>query len=212
MSLTKKYLKNCKKPEGAFGRMVLGVMNRRHAPLSNWALDSVPWSDHSRILDVGCGGGANIARMFDRYPHARIDGIDYSPDSVRVSKKIHAARPAGSCEIRQGDVMHLPYPDAAYDVVTAFETVYFWPDVVGGFQQIFRVLRPGGKLLVVCELDDSQAGGKWAARCDGMTVYTGEQLKDMLEQAGFQVTRLHRHNAWICLEAAKPHAPGHPRA
>lgn len=47
--------------------------------------------------------------------------------------------------------MALPFEEASFDLVSAFETVYFWPDLNRGFREVFRVLAPGGRFLVVCE-------------------------------------------------------------
>lgn len=55
------------------------------------------------------------------------------------------------------DVGALPYGDGAFDLVTAFETVYFWPDLEKAFQEILRTLKPGGRFLLVCETDDAAA-------------------------------------------------------
>lgn len=168
-------------------------------------MNTVLWTDAAKVLDVGCGCGANIDRMFQKYPNCHIDGVDYSPESVNVSKKTNAARLNISCEILQGNVMELPYSDNTYDVATAIETVYFWPDVTEGFRQIFRVLKPGGKIIVACEMSDPVKGSKWAKRCEGMTIYTAKQLKNMLEQAGFQNIQIHTtKEVCACVEAIKP--------
>lgn len=153
-----KLLKNCGKPQGIGGKLILNAMNRGHAPLCDWVLNTVLWTDGAKVLDVGCGGGANIDSMFQKYPNCHIDGIDYSTKSVNVSKKTNAARLNISCEILQGNVMELPYSDNTYDIAIAMETVYFWPDVTEGFRQIFRVLKPGGKIIVACEISDPVKG------------------------------------------------------
>ena len=177
--MIKNLLKNCRKPQGIGGKLILSAMNRGHAPLCDWVLNTVSWTDGAKVLDVGCGGGANIDRMFQKYPSCHIDGIDYSAESVKVSKKTNATRLNISCEILQGNVMKLPYPNHTYDVATAIETVYFWPDVTEGFRQIFRVLKPGGKVIVACEMSDPVRGDKWAKRCEGMTIYTAKQLQEI---------------------------------
>lgn len=83
-----------------------------------------------RVLDIGCGGGANLAQFLKLCPQGSVCGIDFSAESVATSLRKNAgAVAAGRCEVRQGDVSRLPYADASFDLVTAFETVYFWPDV-----------------------------------------------------------------------------------
>lgn len=54
-------------------------------------------------------------------------------------------------EIRQAPVSHLPFPEDKFDLVTAVETQYYWPSPVRDMQEILRVLKPGGKLIVIAE-------------------------------------------------------------
>ena len=56
--MIKKFLNNCKKPEGKFGKMIVSAMNKGHAPLALWAFEVCPLKDGESVLDVGCGGGA----------------------------------------------------------------------------------------------------------------------------------------------------------
>lgn len=82
-----------------------------------------------------------------------INGIDYSTESVAMSRKKNAAYLGNRCSIIQGTVMAMPFRNACYDAVTAIETVYFWPDLVGGLQEIHRILKSGGEVLIVCEVN-----------------------------------------------------------
>ena len=55
--MLKKFLSNCKKPTGKFGKMIVSAMNKGHAPLALWAFEVCPLKDGESVLDVGCGGG-----------------------------------------------------------------------------------------------------------------------------------------------------------
>lgn len=201
--MMKRFFQNTRKPEGFLGRMMLRSMNGGHTPLSTWGLSLIYPAPDARVLDIGCGGGANIARLMNLCALGFVDGIDYSAESVAFSRKKNAADLGKRCEIRQGDVGALPYADAAFDLVTAFETVYFWPDLEKAFAEVLRVLKPGGQFLLVCEMDDP-ANTTWTGLIDGMTVYAGEDLKVRLEQAGFAPVRLLRNKkGWIGLLAGK---------
>ena len=77
-------------------------------------------------------------------------GIDYSEESVAVSQKNNACWiDIGRVEIRQGSVSQLPFPDDVFDIVTAVETHYFWLDLAADTREVFRVLRPGGALILI---------------------------------------------------------------
>lgn len=201
--MLKRIFQNARKPNGFLGRSMLRKMNVGHTPLSNWALSLIHPAPDARVLDVGCGGGANIARMLKLCPMGFVDGIDYSSESVAVSRKENAASIGNHCYVRQGDVGALPYSDGAFDLVTAFETVYFWPDLKKAFAEVLRVLKPGGKFLLVCEIEDV-SNTTWTRLIDGMTIYAGEDLKTRLIQAGFSSVRLSRNEkSWIALLARK---------
>lgn len=124
------FFQNARKPGGLSGRIMLWAMNWGHASLAKWGRSHVSPEPDARVLDIGCGGGANLAQFLKLCPQGSVCGIDFSAESVATSLRKNAgAVAAGRCEVRQGDVARLPYADASFDLVTDFETVYFWPDV-----------------------------------------------------------------------------------
>lgn len=84
----------------------------------------------------------------------------------------------------------LPYEDEKFDLVTAVETVYFWPNLPGCLKEVLRVLKPGGRFAIMVEVVDSDS--KWTSVVEGMTAYPPEQLKQMLDAAGFVQTEVYR--------------------
>ena len=157
MGLLSKIFSNTRKPEGFFGEMMVNGMNGGgHAQMANWALSSVQIKEDSQILDIGCGGGANIARLLQRVPKGVVQGIDYSSVSVAKSSKVNAKAIAeGRCKVQEASVVKLPFGESTFDLVTAFETIYFWPDIEHCFGEVKRVLKPGGQFVIVNESDGS---------------------------------------------------------
>ena len=91
----------------------------------------------------GCGGGANIKTLLKLCPKGRVQGIDYSAVSVEKARKVNArAIAAGRCNVQQASVTELPFEAEQFDVATAFETVYFWPELAQNFREVYRVLKP----------------------------------------------------------------------
>ena len=91
-------------------------------------------------------------------------------------------------------------------MITAFETVYFWPGPVESFQEVWRVLKPGGTFMIVNESDGRNTKDeKWAGIIDGMRIFTQERLTQYLKDAGFSQIAAHvnRKQHWICLLAEK---------
>src|SRR5215475_2726457 len=94
---------------------------------------------HARILDVGCGTGANLM-LLSEFGDAQ--GVDVSPDALAF------CRGRGLENVRLGAAEALPYGDHEFDLVTAFDVVEHMDDDVAGLREMRRVLRPGGQLLL----------------------------------------------------------------
>ena len=190
MGLLKSFFSQCARPEGSLGRVMLSFMNYTHAPLTNWGLKLVNIQDGWTMLDVGCGGGFTIRRLLNRSKYAQVYGIDISEESVAKAKKVNAEVLDKQVFVTQGSAEKLPYENEKFDLVTAVETVYFWPNLPGCLQEVHRVLKPGGKFAILVEVVDSDS--KWTSVVEGMTAYTPEQIKSLLDDAGFAQTEIHR--------------------
>ena len=188
--LLKKLFTNCACPQGRMGRAMLKFMNLCHAPLTNWGLGLVGIQDGWTMLDVGCGGGATLQRLLKRSKGAKVYGIDISEESVAKAKKVNAKVLDKQVFVSQGSAEKLPYLDNKFDLVTAVETVYFWPNLPDCLQEVRRVLKSGGKFAIMVEVVDSDS--KWTSVVEGMTAYSPEELKKMLDDAGFINTEIHR--------------------
>ena len=131
--------------------------------------------------------------------------LDYSKVACDKTKQFNRNEvQAGRCNVVQGDVSRLPFEAATFDVITAFETVYFWPGPVESFQEVWRVLKPGGTFMIVNESDGRNTKDeKWAGIIDGMRIFTQERLTQYLKDAGFSQIAAHvnRKQHWICLLA-----------
>ena len=190
MGLLKKLFTNCAHPKGRMGRAMLQFMNCCHAPLTNWGLGLVDVQDGWTMLDIGCGGGATLQRLLKRSKNATVYGIDISEESVAKAKKVNADVLDKQVFVTQGSAEKLPYKDGAFDLVTAVETVYFWPNLANCLQEVRRVLKPGGRFAIMVEGVDNDS--KWTDVVEGMTAYSPEELKNMLDDAGFINTEIHR--------------------
>ena len=169
---------------------MLKFMNLCHAPLTNWGLKLVKIQDGWTMLDIGCGGGATLQRLLKRSKDAQVYGIDISEESVNKARNVNKRLLGSQVFVEQGSADSLPWEDRMFDVVTAVETVYFWPDLPKCFQEVKRVLKPGGQFAIMLEVIEGDS--VWTNVVEGMTVYSPEQLKEMLEQAGFSNVEVFR--------------------
>ncbi|PID79821.1 MAG: SAM-dependent methyltransferase [Clostridiales bacterium] len=201
------FFQNTRKPEGLGGKIMVNMMNSGHARPSKWGFSHISPKVDDHILDIGCGGGANIAKLLKICTKGIVKGIDHSEISVAKSIKVNqAAVDAGRCEIIQGNVLALPYESESFNLVTAFETIYFWPEIETAFKGIYDVLKPGGRFMICNEVDgEREKAEKWTKIIDGMTVYSPTDIEKLLTSAGFNDITIDvelKHN-WLCVIATK---------
>lgn len=186
MGLKSKFWGNTRKPRGIFGVYMVNRMNRgRHAILADWALKDFELDSEASALDIGCGGGANIARLLERCK--KVCGVDYSSLSVAKSARLNArAVRDGRCKVVEGNAASLPFEDGSFDLVTAFETIYFWPGIQDCYRQVRRVLKDGGRFMIVNESDGTDPWyNSWEDVIGSMHTYTVEEIEADLKAAGF---------------------------
>ncbi len=188
-NILKTFFTNCAHPRGRMGRVMLRFMNFGHAPLTNWGLSLLSFQDQMTMLDIGCGGGATLQRLLKRSKKAKVYGIDISEESVAKAKKINADVLDKQVFVTQGSAEKLPYDDGMFDVITAVETVYFWPNLPHCLKEVRRVLKPGGRFAIMIEVLDSDS--VWTNVVEGMTAYSPDELQKMLNEAGFIQIELH---------------------
>jgi len=180
--------------------------------LTDWGLQHVSIESHYTILDVGCGGGRTVSKLAATATHGKVYGIDYSEESVAATKRTNACRiDLGSFEVRHGSVSQLPFPDAMFDLVTAVETHFWWPDLAGDMREVFRVTKPGGTFIVIAEVYKgaitkiSRLAEKYASRT-GMTLLSVDEHRELFANVGFSDVQVieNRPKGWICAFGKKP--------
>jgi SAM-dependent methyltransferase len=197
-----------RKPSGRMGRAVVARMNFSHAALTDWGLEHVRIEPSFTILDVGCGGGRTIREMAARATAGRVLGVDYSEASVEASREANRDAVAdGRVEVQQGSVSRLPFADAMFDLVTAVETHYYWPDLANDAREILRVLKPGGTLLVIAEAYKGRYGWLFQLAMLPMRakLMSADEHRAWLETAGFTGVEVSekRGHGWICVTGRK---------
>ncbi|MBZ5723557.1 MAG: methyltransferase domain-containing protein [Acidobacteriia bacterium] len=212
MSLGTALLMQCSKPSGWLGRVNLWSMNRRHSKVTAWGLKHVSIQNRDTILDVGCGGGRTVARLAAMAPEGKTYGIDYSEESVAASRRANRKWiAAGRVEVLLGSVSHLPFPDRMFDLVTAVETHYYWPDLNADMQEILHLLKPGGKLIIIAE---AYKGGKYdrllqrLEKLPGIMNYAHMSVsehRELFSKAGYSDVQLFEEydKGWICAVGGK---------
>ncbi len=207
MGLFKKFVNQTRKPEGFLGKMMVSSMNSGHARVADWGISHLKGIEPNEMLELGCGGGRNAAELMKKYPSSKMTAIDYSQVSVNMSAEYNKAMiECGRCTVQQGDVSALDLPLEKYDLATAFETIYFWPGLEKCFSQVAKVLKTGGKFLIVIESDGTdKVGLKYEKIVEGMKCHTKEEIEAALKKAGFSQieSEHHKNKPWLAVIAQK---------
>ena len=115
------FFENTRKPVGLGGKIMVTMMNLGYSPVARWGLRFLELTLDAKVLDCGCGGGANIKRLLKKCPEGIVKGIDYSPVSVEKSKKVNEAAIAeGRCTVLQGSVADMIFAGDWFDAVSLF--------------------------------------------------------------------------------------------
>ena len=99
------FFENTRKPVGFGGKIMVAMMNLGHSPVARWGLRFLELAPDARVLDCGCGGGANIKRLLKKCPQGIVRGVDYSAVSVEKARNLNrTAIQKGRCAVWQGSV------------------------------------------------------------------------------------------------------------
>jgi SAM-dependent methyltransferase len=132
-----------------------------------------------RILDVGCGTGANL-ELLGKYGEA--EGVDVSEEALSF------CRARGLDKVHHGEAERLPFADASFDLVTGLDVVEHLDDDVAGLKEMYRVLKPQGRALLFVPAFMFL----WGVQDDishHRRRYTIPDLRKAVEAAGFEVER-----------------------
>ena len=199
-----------RRPSGPLGRRMVRAWNLSHATLTDWGLQQVILPKNGVMLDVGCGGGRTVRRLSALAPEGRVIGLDLSTASATIAQDTNVEGiKSGQVHIVQGSVAALPFSNSAFDIVTAVETHYYWPNLRANVKEVVRVLKPGGTFALIAE---TYRGGPFRL-IYGIIMpliraafLSDEEHRDLLTQAGFTevVTKHVSGKNWICATGRKP--------
>ncbi|MGF9873982.1 class I SAM-dependent methyltransferase [Bacillus tropicus] len=196
MSILQRLIQQAKNPRGTIGSSMLCIMNSAHTRLTNWALQKIHIRKGAITLDIGCGGGKTIHTLSKRIPFGKIYGIDYAEQAVENSKKANIQDvKTGKVIIHQASVSSIPHNTNFFDLITAFQTHYFWPNVEQDIKEVFRVLQPKGSFLLVAETFKIHYHmEKWK---------TNEELINLFYKTGFTNVKCYEERGCLCVIGMK---------
>jgi len=141
----------------------------------------------ARVLDIGCGTGLLSARIREELPAVRVVGCDFSRGMLA-----RASRHRRAAALVQGSALTLPFGDGVFEAVVSTEAFHWFPDQDAALREFFRVLAPGGRLLVSLvnpPLEAMSRIGRRLSRLLGEPANwpTRGRMRRRVEDAGFRV-------------------------
>lgn len=172
-------------PNGRLGRVGARVLATKHKFFAVMAKE-LALQPEDELLDVGCGAGGLLSEQAAHVRH--VAGVDLSEIQLRMAREALADRiAAGTAEIVEADAMALPWEDGRFSVVASLDCIKFVPDPQRAFQEMYRVLRPGGRAVVgLGTRVKPKAQGK-SGKVDawGQWQWSDADARRLMETAGF---------------------------
>jgi SAM-dependent methyltransferase len=149
------------RPQGLAGRLFGVVMERLNAPAYARALEELAPRAGERFLEIGFGTGRLAELVLGAAPGVHVAGVDPTPTMLAVARRRAQVRSAGDrADLRLGSDAVLPWGDGSFDGVAALHSFQFWSDPARSLREIVRVLRPGGRLVLVLR-DHARRAPAW---------------------------------------------------
>ncbi|QKF65069.1 class I SAM-dependent methyltransferase [Campylobacter corcagiensis] len=183
---------NVRFPKGEDGVKTLKRMNEVHNKSAIWAINRVNICENLdiEILDIGFGGGQNLLNLRDKFKNSKLYGIDYSPTSLDVAKE--TTKNLKNIYLKIGDVSKkIEFDENKFDIITAFETLYFWENLNVAFSEIKRVLKPDGVFLLHLEGTTKKTLDEWSNGVNLKNKLNENEIYELLKQNGFKKVEIY---------------------
>jgi SAM-dependent methyltransferase len=174
-----------RKPAGMIGRYVMGKMfTKVNKALNVFILHLLNLQSDDHVLEIGFGPGDLMRDMVPLLSDGRIEGIDFSEAMIaQATKRNQEAISDGRVTLQHGDSRTLPYESDHFNKVCTTNTIYFWSEPTVYLQEILRVLKPGGQLVL--GFRNKEQMDPLGLSTDIFTTYSQDEVSALMLDAGF---------------------------
>ncbi len=151
-----------------------------------WLRQALPHIDGPQVLEVSVGTGWLLSRYAG---WVEASGVDLNPKMIAIARR-NLERAGVHAELRQANVESLPFPDGRFDTVVNTMSFSGYPDGERSMAELYRVLRPGGRLVLI-DVNHPSDGNRLGTALVGMWKRSGDLIRDMprlLGEFGFRVS------------------------
>ncbi|NMH89473.1 class I SAM-dependent methyltransferase [Flavivirga algicola] len=181
----KELAKHLRQPEGETGKEIGLQMNKgnKHICLNSYKVLNPKNKNH--ILEIGMGNGFFVKDLLKMADDLTYIGVDFSPIMVDEANFINEGLiKSGKVRFEQASIERLPFNDDTFDCITTTNTLYFWPQPQDNAEELLRVLKPGGTLLIAYR--SKSFLNKLELSKHGFTKYEIADVENILIKSGFK--------------------------
>jgi len=180
-----------RQPSGWFGEIVARVMAFETEPVNRIAVEKLAVQAGEAVLEIGCGQGRTLARIGSE-PDTVLAGIDPSGVMLRLARKrLRRWIDAGRTDVSLASSAKIPHADEHFDAALAVHVLYFWRDPLADLTEIRRVLRVGGRLLLVYRPRDEETLASLPASVYALRSI--DEVEALLAESGFDAIHSDEH-------------------
>ncbi len=162
------------------------LLNKYNESINRHTVELLEPQSGDRILDIGFGGGIALQMLSSVATKYQLIGVEYSEAMLaRAQTKFRELIADGRLNLHRATAESLPFDSESIDRAYSVNCIYFWPDPLAGIREIFRVLKPGGRLLLAVHSPQSMRS---PVTDHGFRLFEAEELLHLVREAGFTST------------------------
>lgn len=195
------------RPSGFLGKVVGHIMSSGNKGMYASALSVLDLRQGDVVLEIGFGNGAHIGGLLPNLLPGQYHGVEMSDTMLAEAKRTtRKVQPEGHVFLQLVQDEHLPFVPDRFDKVLTVNTIYFWNHPERMMQEIFRVLKPGGRIVVTFNTDEYLRTKPYAR--DVFRLVGAQEVNFLFQQSGFINIRSHyeilKHQDALSVYAEKP--------